>query len=126
MASDTTGHAADAGGAVGGSERVCAKARHLPSLASAESELRGLKRRVLAGGLPGLDSRRSERSPTVVRPDFIELSGLPALGALTETAAGGDAVVEVAAPDGMRLTIRMKGVTGPHVAAWVSAFRGRS
>jgi hypothetical protein len=85
----------------------------------------GLKRRVLARGLPTVDGRRSKRSPTVVRPDFIELSGLPALGALGEAAAGSDAVVEVAAPDGTRLTIRVKGATSPNVAAWVSAFRGK-
>jgi hypothetical protein len=85
----------------------------------------GLKRRTLATGLSAVDSRRSERTPTVVRPDFIELSGLPALGALSEAAAGSDAVVEVVAPDGTRLTIRVKGATNPNVAAWVSAFRGR-
>jgi hypothetical protein len=61
----------------------------------------------------------------VARPDFVELSGLPAFGVLSEAAAGSDAVVEVAAPDGTRLTIRVKGATSPNVAAWVSAFRGR-
>ena len=86
----------------------------------------GLKRRVLSRGLPVVDGRRRERSPTVVRPDFIELSGLPALGALSEAAAGSDAVVEVVAPDGTRLTIRVKRATNPNVAAWVSAFRDRS
>jgi hypothetical protein len=85
----------------------------------------GLKRRVLASGLPLVDGRRRERTPTVVRPNFIELSGLPALGTLSEAAAGSDAVVEVVAPDGTRLTIRVKGATNPNVAAWVSAFRGR-
>jgi hypothetical protein len=119
MAADTAGYAADAGGAVAGGERICAEARDLPSLASAARELRGTE------GLPAVDSRRSERTPTVVRPDFIELSGLPAFGALSEAPAGSDAVVEVAAPDGTRLTIRVKGATSPNVAAWVSAFRGR-
>jgi len=85
----------------------------------------GLKRRVLAGGLAAVASRRSERTPTVERPDFIELSGLPAFGALSEATAGSDAVVEVVAPDGTRLTIRVKGATNPNVAAWVSAFRAR-
>jgi hypothetical protein len=85
----------------------------------------GLKRRVLARGIAAVGSRRSERTPAVVRPEFVELSGLPALGALSEAAAGSDAVVEVAAPDGTRLTIRVKGATSPNVAAWVSAFRGR-
>jgi len=82
-----------------------------------------LKRRVLAGGLAAVDNRRSERTPTVVRPDFIELSG--PFGALSEAPAGSDTVVEVAAPDGTRLTIRVKGATSPNVAAWVNAFRGR-
>lgn len=86
----------------------------------------GLKRRVLAKGLPVADGRRSRRTPSVVRPDFIELSSLPAFGALSETAAASDAVVEVVAADGARLTIRVKGATNPNVAAWVNAFRGRS
>src|SRR5215472_4911302 len=85
----------------------------------------GLKRRVSAGGLLVVGGRRGERTPTVIRPDFIELGGLPAPGALSEAAAGSDAVVEVVAPEGTRLTIRMKGVTNSQVAAWVSAFRGR-
>lgn len=86
----------------------------------------GLKRRVLAKAQPALESKRSARTPTVVRPDFVELSGLPAFAALSEaTAAGSDTVVEVVAPDGTRLTIRVKGATSPNVAAWVSAFRGR-
>jgi hypothetical protein len=86
----------------------------------------GLKRRVLASGLPAVDGRRSERTRSVIRPDFIELSGLPAFGALSEAPAGSDAVVEVVVADGTRLTIRVKGVTSPNVAAWVSAFLGRS
>jgi hypothetical protein len=86
----------------------------------------GLKRRVLSSGLPAVDGRRRERTASVIRPDFIELSGLPAFGALSEAPAGSDAVVEVVAADGTRLTIRVKGATSPNVAAWVSAFRGRS
>jgi len=85
----------------------------------------GLKRRVLACGQAVVDGRRSQRTPTVARRDFVELSGLPAFGVLSEAAAGSDAVVEVAAPDGTRLTIRVKGATSPNVAAWVSSFRGR-
>jgi len=85
----------------------------------------GLKRRVMARDLAAVDGRRSQRTPTVARRDFVELSGLPAFGVLNEAAAGSDAVVEVAAPDGTRLTIRVKGATSPSVAAWVSAFRGR-
>jgi hypothetical protein len=85
----------------------------------------GLKRRVMARGLAAVDGRRSQRTPTAARRDFVELSGLPAFGVLNEAGAGSDAVVEMAAPDGTRLTIRVKGATSPNVAAWVSAFRGR-
>jgi hypothetical protein len=85
----------------------------------------GLKRRVRASGRPTVDSRRSERTPSVSRPDFIELSGPSTFGAVSEAPAGSDAVVEVVAPDGTRLTIRVKGATSPNVAAWVGAFRGR-
>jgi hypothetical protein len=84
----------------------------------------GLKRRVLARGLPRTN-RRSQRTATVSRPDFIELSGSTPFGTLSEAPAGSDTVVEVVAVDGTRLTIRVKGATNPNVAAWVSAFRGR-
>jgi len=85
-----------------------------------------LKRRVLAGGPPRVASRRSERALATRGPDFVELSGPATLAALGEAPAGSDTVVEVVAPDGTRLTIRMKGATSPNVAAWVSAFRDRS
>jgi hypothetical protein len=44
---------------------------------------------------------------------------------LSEAPTGSDAVVEVVAADGARLTIRMKGATNSNVTAWVSAFRCR-
>jgi hypothetical protein len=85
----------------------------------------GLKRRVRASGPARVVSRRSERALSSSRPDFVELSSPSAFAALSEAPAGSDAVVEVVAPDGTRLTIRVKGATSPNVAAWVSAFRGR-
>jgi hypothetical protein len=85
----------------------------------------GLKRRVRSSGSPRVVSRRSERAASNSRADFIELSGAPPFAALSEAPAASDAVVEVVAPDGTRLTIRVKGAASPNVAAWVSAFRGR-
>jgi hypothetical protein len=85
----------------------------------------GLKRRMRASGPPRLVSRTSVRTGSVSRPDFIELSGPAPFAALSEAPAGSDAMVEVASPDGTRLTIRVKGATSAHVAAWVSAFRCR-
>jgi hypothetical protein len=84
-----------------------------------------LKRRVLAGGPYRVASRRSERAPSASFPDFVELNSPATLAALSQAPTGSDAVVEVVAPDGTRLTIRVKGATSPNVAAWVSAFRGR-
>ncbi|MGH8211515.1 MAG: hypothetical protein ACREU6_18335 [Steroidobacteraceae bacterium] len=89
----------------------------------------GLKRRVMArgpvrGGGRGRTERVQRRQQPGGRPDFIEVSSLAGLGAPTETSASGDAVVEVVAPDGMRLTIRWK-AAGQNVAALVNAFRGR-
>jgi hypothetical protein len=85
----------------------------------------GLKRRMRASGPSRVVSRSSVRAASVSRPDFIELSGPAPFAALNEAPAGSDAVVEVVASDGARLTIRVKGATSPNVAAWVSAFRGR-
>jgi hypothetical protein len=89
----------------------------------------GLKRRVMAStGGRRTGSRRAksvqQRHPAASRGDFIEMSGLCGLGATSQAAAEGDAVVEVVAADGTRLTIRLK-ASMPNVAAWVSAFRGR-
>jgi len=85
----------------------------------------GLKRRMRTSGAPRVVSRTSARAASVTGPNFIELSGPAAFAALSEPPAGSDAVVEVVAADGARLTIRVKGATSPNVAAWVSAFRGR-
>jgi len=54
--------------------------------------------------------------------EFIELSGLTAL---SQASARDEAVVEVVAADGTRLTIRLKGAS-VNVAGLVNAFRGRS
>ena len=85
----------------------------------------GLKRRMRTSGPPRVVSRTSTSAASVSRPNFIELSGPAPFAALSEAPAGSDAVVEVVAADGARLTIRVKGATSPNVAAWVSAFRGR-
>jgi hypothetical protein len=71
-------------------------------------------------------SRTSARAASVSRPDFIELSGPLPFADLSEAPGASDALVEVVAPDGARLTIRVKGATNSSVAAWVSAFRGRA
>lgn len=83
----------------------------------------GLKRRLMANR----GARRSKgirRQQPAGRTDFIEMSSLAGLGMPTETSASGDAVVEVVAPDGTRLTIRWK-AAGQNVAGLVNAFRGR-
>jgi hypothetical protein len=85
----------------------------------------GLKRRMRASGSPRVASRTSARAASVSGPDFIELSGSAPFPASSEAPTGSDAVVEVVAADGARLTIRMKGATNSNVAAWVSAFRDR-
>ncbi len=86
----------------------------------------GLKRRMLSSGGARGQVRRSACAASVSRPDFIELSGLAQFPVLNEAPAASDAVVEVVAPDGTRLTIRVQGATSANVAAWVSAFRGRA
>ena len=85
----------------------------------------GLKRRMRASGSPRVVSRTSARAASISRPDFIELSGSAPFAALSEAPTGSDAVVEVVAADGARLTIRMTGATNSNVTAWVSAFRCR-
>ncbi len=75
-----------------------------------------LKQRVLASGAVGVRGEATVPSGT----QFIELTGL---SGLSHTGAD-EAVVELAAADGARLTIRLKGA-GLDVAALVSAFRGR-
>src|SRR5258708_6753281 len=68
MAADTAGHAADAGGAVEGGERICAEARDLSSLASAARELRraeatGVGPRPTYGGWSKKQARPDRRAP---------------------------------------------------------------
>lgn len=76
-----------------------------------------LKQRVLASGVAGVGG---EATVLPSGTQFIELMGFSGLG---HTAAD-EAVVELAAADGARLTIRLKGA-GLDVAALVGAFRGR-
>jgi hypothetical protein len=91
----------------------------------------GLKRRVMASrrGTRGDVSRRAKRvqrrpQPTG-RTDFLEMSRLAGPpGAPIEASTSGDAVVEVVAADGTRLTIRWK-AAGQNLVALVNAFRGR-
>jgi hypothetical protein len=89
----------------------------------------GLRRRVMAsggarGGVSHRFKRVQRRQHSNGRTDFIEMGSLAGLGVPTEASASGDAVVEVVAPDGTRLTIRWK-AAGQNVAALVNAFRGR-
>jgi hypothetical protein len=90
----------------------------------------GLKRRVMASrrgtrGDMGRKARRVQRRPEPTgRADFLEMSRLAGLGTLTEASTSGDAVVEVVAADGTRLTIRWKAAS-QNVVALVNAFRGR-
>jgi hypothetical protein len=76
-----------------------------------------LKQRVLANGAAGFGG---EATVLPSGTHFIELTGL---SGLSHTGAD-EAVVELAAADGARLTIRLKGA-GLDVVALVSAFRGR-
>lgn len=76
-----------------------------------------LKQRVLADGGAGIGG---EATVLPRGTQFIELTGL---SGLSHTGAD-EAVVELAAADGARLTIRLKGA-GLDVAALVRAFRGR-
>jgi len=86
----------------------------------------GLKRRMQSSGVSRVPAQRRACAASVSRPDFIELSGVAALPISHETPGASDAVLEVVAPDGMRLTIRLKTATSANVTAWVSAFRARA
>jgi hypothetical protein len=79
-----------------------------------------LRRRSGAEGTRGRRTRRDRTAP-VPSSEFVELSGFPSV---RQMAAGDEAVVEVAAPDGTRLTIRLKGST--NVVALVNALRWRA
>ncbi len=79
-----------------------------------------LQRRSGAQGVRGKSSRQELPGP-VANGEFVELSGFPAVRAM---ASGDGAVVEVAAPDGTRLTIRLREPT--NVVALVNALRWRT
>jgi hypothetical protein len=74
-------------------------------------------------GVEGARSQPSRREPTApaASGEFVELSGFAAVRSM---AGGEGAVVEVAAPDGTRLTIRLKEST--NVVALVNALRWRA
>lgn len=101
-------------------KEACAAAKRLGTGRVARAlgvKYEALKERVLTGasGFQGV---------ATVLPagtQFIEIAGLSAVG---HTAAADEAVVEMVAADGARLTVRLKGA-GLDVAALVSAFRGR-
>ena len=78
-----------------------------------------LKQRVISGSATGSGARAQRQAEDT---EFIELSGFPGL---IQASTRDEAVVEVVAADGTRLSIRLKGVS-VNVAALVSAFRGRS
>ena len=79
-----------------------------------------LRRRSSAEGSRGKPSRQARPAP-VANGEFVELSGFPSVRPM---AGGEGAVVEVAAPDGTRLTIRLKEST--NVVALVNALRWRA
>jgi hypothetical protein len=78
-----------------------------------------LCRRSGAEGVRGKPGRRDRMTPAA-SGEFVELSGFASVRAM---ASGDGAVVEVAAPDGTRLTIRLKEPT--NVVALVNALRWR-
>jgi hypothetical protein len=79
-----------------------------------------LRRRSGAEAVRGKRGRRDSAAPVPVS-EFVELSGFPSVQPM---GGGEEAVVEVAAPDGTRLTIRLKGST--NVVALVNALRWRA
>ncbi|HEX5206369.1 MAG TPA: hypothetical protein VFW10_01080 [Steroidobacteraceae bacterium] len=101
---------------------ACAAAKRLGACRVARAlgvKYETLKQRVLASGGAGMGG---EATVLPSGTQFIELTGL---SAASHRAVGNEAVVEVVAADGARLTIRLKGA-GLDIAALVSAFRGRS
>jgi len=79
-----------------------------------------LRQRSGAAGVRDKPSRQARTAP-VASGEFVELSGFPSVGSLPGVEM---VVVEVAAPDGTRLTIRLKGST--NVVALVNALRWRA
>ena len=72
-------------------------------------------------GVEAARGKRSRRERTVASGEFVELSGFPSVRSM---GAGEEAVVEVAAADGTRLTIRLKGSV--NVVTLVNALRWRA
>ena len=76
---------------------------------------RVLKRR---GASPEVSSPKK----AVSRPQFVELAGI---GPHDGVAAGGEAIVEMVAADGARLTVRLKDASATLLSV-INAFRGRA
>ena len=74
---------------------------------------RALKRRVYAGGLPP--------AKVVSQPRFIELTGVAPVNGV----AAGEAIVEVVAAAGAKLTVRLTD-SSPAVQAMIQTWRGQS
>lgn len=80
-----------------------------------------LKRRAGTTSARGRSSRGATRAPILpTRTDFVEVKGLAEVGVAGRTH---EAVVEVVASDGARLSIRLK-CASTDVAALIRAFRG--
>lgn len=79
-----------------------------------------LRRRSGAEAVRGKRSRLDRAAPAP-SSEFVELSGFPSVRPM---GGGEEAVVEVFAPDGTRLTIRLQGST--NVVALVNALRWRA
>jgi hypothetical protein len=79
-----------------------------------------LRQRSGASGARDQPSRQAHTAP-VASGEFVELSGFQSVGSLPGV---DEVVVEVAAPDGTRLTVRLKGST--NVVALVNALRWRA
>jgi hypothetical protein len=80
-----------------------------------------LKQRVAPGGSESRRGKREEGSPRANRKGFIELSKVPLLG----IPPNDEAVVEVMAKDGARLSIKLKAGNHLDVTALVRAFQER-
>jgi hypothetical protein len=79
-----------------------------------------LQKRSGTAGVRNKPSRQARTAP-VASGEFVELSGFQSVGSLPGV---DEVVVEVAAPDGTRLTIRLKGST--NVVGLVNALRWRA
>ncbi|MGH7105293.1 MAG: hypothetical protein ACREFT_02150 [Acetobacteraceae bacterium] len=102
-------------------KEACAAAKRLGACRVARAlgvKYDTLRQRVLAGG--GEAGGMATVLPGSTQ--FIELAGF---SAASHMVAGDEAVIEVVAADGARLTVRLKGA-GLDVPALVNGFRGRS